>query len=1154
MFHLHRAERADVLADALTDVLAVPLADVMATEIVAVPARGVERWLQQHLAVRLGGSGLADGVAANIDFSSPNAVADAVIDAAVIAGGHVDLAAAERDPWRPDALCWPVLRAVDDMLDDPRMAVLARHLGSGAARPDAHRIGRRYATARHIAGLFHGYGRQRPDVIVDWAAGTDTDGAGAPVPADMSWQPDLWRRVRDLVGKPHPAEILGRACDLVRDRPEALDLPERLAVVGPTRLSETALRVLSAVAVHRDVHLFVPHPSPSLWQTIGESTDTHGTRAAARRSERPAVPVRHPLVASLSRDVQELQLRLLPVVDVDQHHPARPDTPATVLAALQRGIAADRLDTDSVDADDTVEIHACHGPERQVEVLRDRLLHLFQSDPTLQPRDVVVMCPDVETFAPLIRGAFGQPGLGEGPIGHPAFQLRVRLADRGLRQVNPILDVVAAVVELAAGRASAGDVVDLLGRPPVRARFALTDDDLDVVREWVAAGQIRWAIDDTQRDRYGLKGFRQGTFASGLDRIALGVVADESDREWLDTSLPLGGVDSTSIDLAGRLMEFVERLGSVVDSMAQPRSAAGWRTSIVDLIDQLTLPDTGEEWQRAQAIRAISEMLGTESTDGTGGDPDAVADRGAVGVDAPAAGGSEATRIRLADIRDMMTALVAGRPTRANFRTGELTVCSMVPMRAVPHRVVVLLGVDADSFPRVQRIDGDDLLGRDPLVGERSPRDEDRQLFLDAIGAASENLLVFYSGADPVSGVRTPPAVVVSELVDTVAALVGAEPDDAGLVRRHSLHAFDARNFRPGAVRGVDGPFGFDSALAAGARALREEPQRVPPLSTAVVGSPGAGDVDLADLITFLNDPIAGFLRQRLGARIPDDDQPHPDHLDVALEPLDRWAVGDRLLAGLLAGADLVACQAAELRRGTLPPFALGTAELRDVVDAVGAVFDAAVSLRSGERESRDIVVTLTGGRRVQGTIGDVFGRRISTATYSTLRPRQRLGAWVRLLALAAGGTTAATVDSSVAVGRRSSRSRRVARSEFTVPADPLAEITSLVGIRDLGLRVPLPLPLQPGAVYAERLSSTRDPREALAAARNEYERGFESTSSYLRLTFAGDPTSPVAFDDLLGPAPQAAAGVLDAAPGEPFFCALARTLWTPAIEQETRI
>ena len=190
-----------------------------------------------------------------------------------------------------------------------------------------------------------------------------------------------------------------------------------------------------------------------------------------------------------------------------------------------------------------------------------------------------------------------------------------------------------------------------------------------------------------------------------------------------------------------------DRLSTTLEALTETGPRDRWRDALTGVVDALTATSPGDDWQRAQAIRLITDAFGES-------------------------GSAEPTVLRLADVRDLMAALLAGRPTRSNFRTGELTVCTMVPMRSVPHRVIVLLGIDGEVFPRVQRIDGDDLLGVDPLVGERNPRDEDRQCFLDAICAATETLLVFYSGADPVSGRRIPPAVVVSELADTLRTLI----------------------------------------------------------------------------------------------------------------------------------------------------------------------------------------------------------------------------------------------------------------------------------------------------------------------------------------------------------------------------------------------
>src|SRR4029077_7109509 len=119
-----------------------------------------------------------------------------------------------------------------------------------------------------------------------------------------------------------------------------------------------------------------------------------------------------------------------------------------------------------------------------------------------------------------------------------------------------------------------------------------------------------------------------------------------------------------------------------------------------------------------------------------------------------------------------------GRPTRANFRTGHLTVCTLMPMRSVPHRVVCLLGMDDGVFPRRSPRDGDGLMLGDPHVGDRDPRTEDRQLLLDALLAATDRLIVTFAGNDERTNIARPPAVPVGELLDFVDATVRT-PDGA---------------------------------------------------------------------------------------------------------------------------------------------------------------------------------------------------------------------------------------------------------------------------------------------------------------------------------------------------------------------------------------
>jgi exodeoxyribonuclease V gamma subunit len=241
---------------------------------------------------------------------------------------------------------------------------------------------------------------------------------------------------------------------------------------------------------------------------------------------------------------------------------------------------------------------------------------------------------------------------------------------------------------------------------------------------------------------------RQNTWEAGLDRLLLGAAMAENESGYVGLALPLDDVDSTSIDLAGRLAELVDRLGAVLDALSGDQPLQQWLRALADALSALTSVGEADEWQLAQARRELAEV-------------------------AEAAGEkADSVMLSLGDVRTLLAERLAGRPTRANFRTGNLTMCSMVPMRSVPHRVVCLLGVDDGIFPRTSGVDGDDVLARDPVVGERDRRSEDRQLLLDAVLAAQEHLVVLYTGADERTNTERPPAVPLGELLDVVDATV----------------------------------------------------------------------------------------------------------------------------------------------------------------------------------------------------------------------------------------------------------------------------------------------------------------------------------------------------------------------------------------------
>ncbi len=1086
--HLHRAERTDLLADGLGALLANPLPDPFAEELVLVPARGVERWLSQRLSHVLGRGSGGDGVCAAVAFRSPGSLI------AEITG------TADDDPWSPDALAWPLLEVIDCTLDEPWCRTLATHLGHFDTGPEAElRRGRRYSVARRLAGLFASYARQRPRLLADWL-----DGDAGDLDTDLAWQPELWRALAASV--PADPPHLHHEKTVARLRAGPTDLPARLSLFGHTRLACADVELLDALATHHDLHLWLPHPSDRLWQALA---GVHGV--VPRHDDGSRHAAHHPLLETLGRDVRELQ-RGLPARRATDEFICGTTRPNTLLGWLQSDVAANAVrpaGREPADGDRSVQVHSCHGAARQIDVLRDVLLGLLEDDPTLEPRDIVVMCPDIEAYAPLIVAGFG---LGEtAGDSHPAHRLRVRLADRSLTQTNPLLGVAAELLSIAGSRATATGVLNLAQAAPVRARFGFSDDDLDKITDWVREANIRWGFDKEHRAPYGLDHIVHNTWRFGLDRILTGVAMSDDSQAWLDTALPLDNVGSDKVELAGRLAEYVDRLHHVVKRLSDTKPLAEWLDALTEGVALLTR--SADAWQEAQLQTEFANVSGQ-------------------------AGSRTAMMLRLNDICALMSDHLAGRPTRANFRTGTLTVCTMVPMRSVPHRVVCLVGLDDKVFPRLNVADGDDVLARGPRTGERDIRSEDRQLLLDAVCAATETLVITYTGNDEHTGHPYPPAVPLAELLDALDQTT-EKPVRGHIVVRHPLQPFDVKNVQPGRL--VPGtPFTFDPTALAAARASAGT-RCTPTLFIAEpLPAPAAEDVALADLLDFFKDPVRGFFRA-LDCTLPWDVDGVEDAMPVEIDPLQEWTVGDRMLRDMLRGMHPDTAAHAEWRRGTLPPGRLGVRKAKEIRDRARDLAAAALQHRAIGGDAHDINVDLGAGRRLTGTVTPVFGQRTVSVTYSKLAPKHVLAAWIGLVALAAekpGGDWTA-----LCIGRGKSRNR-IATRLFAAPQDPVAVARDLVALYDAGRREPLPLPLKTSCAWAQARRDDEDPYQAARATweTSGFHPGENGERAHVRV-WGEKPT----LDRLLGP-PRPGEEI----PGEDTrMGALAARLWLPVLAAE---
>lgn len=989
MVHLYSADRAELLAKKLADVLIDDPGDPMRPEWLAVPTEGMRRWVTLELARYLGASegGSGDGVAANFVRAFPGTLRQALLDS----GGHADA-----DPWIVDRMVWPLLALFDRLAEDGRLPEFTE-LPEG---------GSRFTRVRSVADLFDRYHVHRPGMIESWLRKDLVDGSLHPLAGHARWQAELWGLLREDIGSPSPPERTDGLLRRLRDGSLELGLPERLVFFGFTSLpGREFLELIDAVGSHREVHLFLlePHTFPPEELLRIRSTVPDGEESL-RASDTSGTLARQTLLRTWGRTPRETAVLLaeapgLPALQ--QVSVASVTDPArmSLLGRLQDDIRANRApDPAEVDhSDRSVQFHACFGAMREVEAARDAVLHLLsRPDTDLREEDVLVVCPGLERFAPLIEAAFGPPAsaVDADRGGSEAPRLRYRIADRSMRAANPVLGATSALLELASGRFELSEVLDFISLAPVRERFGLDDEDLGTLIDWATGTNIRWGLDSGHRARFGIPAaVSANTWQSALDRLLLGTATADGGLDLAIGGIAPYGVDGGDADVLGSLAGIVARLASLA-ARGGDGTGAGRRPTLatwVDALRSICVDLLQAPSQAAWQFEALDRVF------------DGLLDDAGPSVDDPRCG------LDLLDVRRLVDARLEGEPGRPDFFRGGVTVTSMTPLRWVPFRVVCILGLDQE-FVSSSAPDAADLMAASPHLGDPDPRGETRESLLEAVLAAGEHLIVVRNGRDVRSNHAVPRVVPAAELFDAVLALSPEGEDRARLDERlevvHPRHPFDERCLRDSGL--VEGEvWSFDPADRRGADLRRSRPTAREPFMTRGLDVVRQDVISLDDLRTFLNDPVSWFLRRSLEASLPRPPDEVEPTLPVAPSGLELHWLGQALLDARAAGVDDADWRTVERARGALPP---GVLEDRTMDDLVAEIADieqeaAARGVVPGVPSVAEIDISLPDGTRVVGSIPLRFGGDFEgPARIRFTRPKDvhRLEAWLDLMALVA--------------------------------------------------------------------------------------------------------------------------------------------------------
>jgi exodeoxyribonuclease V gamma subunit len=538
-------------------------------------------------------------------------------------------------------------------------------------------------------------------------------------------------------------------------------------------------------------------------------------------------------------------------------------------------------------------VHVCHGATREVEVLHDQLLALFEAYPDLKASDVVVMTPDIETYAPAVRAvlATAEP------------RIPYSLADRHPQAESTVVDAFLSLLELPDSRFDVNQVLALLEVPAVRGRFALAETDLPLVKRWLRETAIRWGIDAHSRAALDLPETFEHTWLAGLERLLLGFALPTGESRLYGHILPYDAMEGENARIMGRLQRFARRLFGLNERLAGEQPLAAWQTTLLAVLDDFIATADAFESEREVLRRALGALTDTAEA--------AAFDDG----------------VPLAVLRAWLRRSLNTDSGLRGFLGGGVTFCTMVPMRSIPFRVVCLIGLNDGAYPRTQHPADFDLMVRRPRRGDRSRRLDDRYLFLEALLSARDVLYISHVGRSIRDNSVIPPSVLVSELLDYVRQGFhpAGEPGSSPLpliITEHPLQAFSPRYFNSTAQR----LFSYSPLLCAAARlAGRGETEHNPLMREPLPEpDPAFRQLDFQNLIAFFQHPTRYLLRERLKIQLKEQEGLLEAREPFLLEPFADEAIRQRLLERQLAGQAPSEIQKLVRAAGLLPHGAIG--------------------------------------------------------------------------------------------------------------------------------------------------------------------------------------------------------------------------------------
>ncbi|MFK5953499.1 MAG: exodeoxyribonuclease V subunit gamma [Desulfobacterium sp.] len=781
-----------------------------------VQSNGMAQWMKLSLA-----SDEGCGIGAGLDFLLPGRFMWQAYRAVL-----GDKSVPHASPFDRERLTWRLMRLLTQLGDDPVFSVLTRFLADdGDSR-------KRYQLAFHLADLFDQYQVYRADWLTAWQDGRDGlitgKGTWIELPQEQAWQAALWRRVHEDIAPElrftGRADLHDRFLTAARNsRTPFPGLPRRVILFGICSLPAQVLEALDVLSAHCQILLFVHNPCRHYWADIIEDRELfkieqarHGRSGTMPGDLDPDLLHQHvnPLLATWGKQGRDYigllyrydqpetyqdrfsQIDLFrDIISPGSHDNAgnlnadnldnqdnqdnwTSDARGTLLMQVQQNVLdltalpASPADKQSLSPTDrSIQFHLAHSRQREVEILQDQLLNFFEEMPDLRPRDVIVMTPDIEPYACHIQAVFGNVTMTDERF------IPFSIADGPDNAYRPLLKALETLLNLAQIRMTTADIMALVEVPALGRRFGIKPLDLPLLKLWMEGAGICWGLNSAHRKAFDLPpDLEHNTWDFGLRRMMLGYAVGAG-FAWNGIE-PYDEIGGLSAALVGGLTDFMDALEKLWQTVITPASPEIWCQRIRHMLNDFFLP--GDSSERLFLSHVNDALVAWETA--------------CISADFH-------SDLDLPVVRDHVMAAMTDYSTSQRFLAGKVNFCTMMPMRAIPFKVVCLLGMNDGEYPRSRVALDFDLMAVKGLYrpGDRSRREDDRYLFLEALLSSRNCLYISYIGHDVVDNSLKAPSVLVAQLRDYVSAGWQFYPqEDASrtldFVEAHGLGNHDLEN------------------------------------------------------------------------------------------------------------------------------------------------------------------------------------------------------------------------------------------------------------------------------------------------------------------------------------------------------------------------